>query len=101
MAFDLYLGKERAYIDHHEEGIFSAINDDSRYPKLNWLWEEFYNGPLIHPQTANDLVHELLALRSELSGQNESKHLVSVIDRLLPFLSKAYKEDEQIRCYSD
>ncbi|PWK53972.1 hypothetical protein C8D97_102364 [Pleionea mediterranea] len=49
MAFDLYLGKERAFIDHHEEGIFSAINDESRYPKLNWLWEEFYNGPLIQP----------------------------------------------------
>ncbi|TQV73842.1 hypothetical protein FLL45_13315 [Aliikangiella marina] len=101
MAFDLYLGKERACIEHHEEGIFSAITDDSRYPKLNRLWEEFYNGPLIQPGTANELVHELINLRTEMSNQVDSKHLVLAIDRLLPFLSKAYKSEEQIRCVSD
>ncbi|MBV1910608.1 MAG: hypothetical protein KUG78_15000 [Kangiellaceae bacterium] len=101
MAFDMFLGKERACIDHHEEGLFAVINDDDSYPKLNWIWQEYYDSPLIQPNDANELVHELLALRLQVLRKDELKYLTSVIDRLLPFLSNAYRENEQIKCGSD
>ena len=101
MAFDMYFRKERACIDHHEEGLFNVINEDDSYPKLNWIWQEYYDSPLIQPNDANDLVHELLALRSQVTKKEELKYLTSVIDRLLPFFSRAYKKNEQIKCGSD
>jgi len=101
MAFDFYLDKERTFIDHHEEGLFELINDDEKYPRLNWLWENFYNGPEIDPAVANELVHELIALRQNLVGKTDYKYVLHTIDRILPFISKAYTRDKSIKCMSD
>jgi hypothetical protein len=101
MAFDMYLGKERESINHQEEGLFEIIFDDESYPKLNTVWEDYYNGPLIQPNKANDLVHELVALRIQIVGNDKLKYLIRIIDRLVPFLSKAYRTDKEIRCVSD
>ncbi len=47
--------------------VLAKILDDeyliSIFPKLNWVWENFYDGPIINPETANDLVHELILLK--------------------------------------
>ena len=99
MAFDMYIDNEREFIDHHEEEIFSLINEDDSYPMLNWLWQEYYDGPKVEPRISNDLVHELIALRSSLT--KDQKYLLVTIDRLLPFLSKAFVLNKTIRCVSD
>ena len=99
MAFDMYLDDERAYIDHHEEGIFSLINEDEKCPRLNWIWQEFYDSPVIEPNVANELVHELIAVRCLIP--REQRHLVLLIDRLLPFFSKGFVASKSIRCSGD
>ena len=101
MAFDLYLENEKAFIDFHEEVLFSLINENDLYPNLNWLWENYYNSPLIHSARANDIVHELIKLRNEISNKNQYIQVKNTIDRIMPFLSKAYKKNKQIECSSD
>ena len=101
MAFDIYLNKERTFIDHHEEELFSLIESDDDYPQLNMIWDKFYDGPVIQPNIANDLVHELIALRHVIKNDKQYKYLIEPIDRLLPFLSKAYKSGQQLKCMSD
>jgi len=99
VAFDMYLDDKREFIDYHEEGIFSLINEDDNYPRLNWVWQEYYDDPVIEPNVANELVHELIALRSEIP--KDQKHLVLLIDRLLPFFSKGFVLGKAIRSGSD
>ncbi len=101
MPFDIYLDEERVFIDHHEEHMFDLINEDDNYPQLNWIWEEFYNGPVIYPNIANDLVHELIALRQRVVQNKEYKYLTVPIDRIMPLLSKAYKSGQLLNCMSD
>ncbi len=101
MPFDIYLDEESVFIDHHEELMFDLINEDDNYPQLNWIWEKFYDGPVIQPNIANDLVHELIALRQRVAGNNEHKYLTVPIDRIVPLLSKAYKNGKQLKCMSD
>ncbi len=101
MAFDLYIGEKRAFIDHHEEDIFSFIEENEQFPMLNWIWENFYNSPVISHEIANEILHELIRLREEIRGNDQWKHLIHVIDRLLPFFSLSYIEKTQIKCASD
>ncbi len=101
MAFDFYLGEENTFIDHHEEGLFELINDEGKYPQLNCLWDNFYDGPLITPTIANKLVHELIELRQQIYQSNENHYLLKAIDRILPLLSKAYVGNSQVKCMSD
>ena len=101
MAFDLYLGNEREFIGIHEEILFSLINENDLYPNLNWLWENYYDSPLIHAARANDIVHELIKLRNEISNKSQYNQVKNTIDRIMPFLSKAYIESKQIECASD
>lgn len=96
MAFDMYLKSQRVSIEHYEEGLFTLINEED-CPKLIELWNNFYNGPRINPNDANDIVHELIKIRENVEGNN----VLSVVDKLLPFFSKAYKLQESIRCVSD
>ena len=101
MAFDIYLGNEHAFIDHHEELLFEIVNDDEKYPNLNQLWKNFYNGPLVSPERANELVHELISVREKVKDSENEKYLLVPIDRVVPLLSKAYKENQQLKCLSD
>ena len=101
MPFDIYLGEERVFIDHHEELMFDLINDDANYPQLNWIWKKFYDSPVIQPCIANDLVHELITLRQQVIENNDHKYLAVPIDRVMPLLSKAYKSDQQLKSMSD
>lgn len=100
MAFDLYLGDERAFIDHNEEGIFYLVSEGS-YPQLSRLWGSYYKSPPISYEAANDLVHELIHLRQEIGSGKSEAYLIRAIDRLLPLLSKAYKSKADIRTCSD
>ena len=43
------VAKKRESIEHHEEGLFDLIVENDHYPKLNWVWDEFYNDPTIYP----------------------------------------------------
>lgn len=97
MAFDMYFKNRKTSIAYHEEEIFLKVNEDERFPSLNWLWENFYNGPSISPEKANDIAHELILLKSICNQKN----IIFVIDKLLPFLSMAYKLDEVIITKSD
>ncbi|MBR9727744.1 hypothetical protein ACFOD0_02645 [Shewanella intestini] len=101
MAFDLYIKDERASIEHYEEGMFDLTARDESFPQLNLIFQRFYDDPRIEPHQSNDLVHELIALRSEVVSENDYKYIVQVIDRLLPFFSKAYKTGQAINCSSD
>ena len=101
MAFDMYLDGERAFIDHHEENLFYLIKEDENYPQLNWIWQQFYDGPRIEPHIANDLVHELIRLKAQIAHDDSQKAIDHLIDRLLPFLSKSYKNKQAILCASD
>jgi len=99
VAFDMYLNDERAYFDHHEEAIFDLITEDNKYPRLNWVLQEFYGSPVIEPNVSNELVHELIAVRCIIP--KEQRHLVLLIDRLLPFFSKGFVSGTSIRCAGD
>lgn len=101
MAFDMYLGKTRAKIDHHEEAIFDFVNENDAFPELGRIWEQYYDNPRISPVAANDLVHELIDLRERLVRSSEHHHLADVITRLLPFFSAAYRSGDDIKCVSD
>lgn len=80
--------------------MFDLINNDDSYPQ-NLIWEKFYDNPLIQPNIANELVHELIALRQQVIKNNDHKFLAVTIDRIMPSLSKAYKIGQQIKCMSD
>lgn len=97
MAFDMYLDGERTFIDVHEEDLFYKINEDEGFPKLNWIWQNFYKSPKITPDVSNTLVHELILLKSICN----EKSIIHVIDKLLPFFSNAYKSNKVIETASD
>ncbi|NEQ50766.1 MAG: hypothetical protein F6K11_11625 [Leptolyngbya sp. SIO3F4] len=97
MAFDMYAEEKHEKIDHHEEYIFSFISESSASPNLNWLWNNFYNGPTISPEVANGLVHELIQLKAMVTTPTDH----GLIDRLLIFLSFAHLNKISIRCVSD
>ena len=101
MAFDMYLENDKEFIDHQEEYIFYLVNEDNDYPKLNWLWENFYDGPRIPPEFSSEIFKELTLLRSSILDAENNKGLISVIDRIVPFFKKAHDLNRVIRCVSD
>lgn len=101
MAFDMYVGSAHESIAHHEEFLFLlAQGNESRYPELMTVWEAFYTGPRISAAQAGALVHELVELLSSNGGLS-NKPLASVVVRLLPFFSAAYRTHQEVRCRSD
>lgn len=100
MAFCLYSGGQSTHIAHHEETIFNFIGG-SNYPKLNRLKEHLYDDPAFTSSEANELVHELIGLRSVIAEENSSRYLIEVIDRLLPFFSQAYLNGVSVTSVSD
>ncbi|MDC7827252.1 hypothetical protein PQS90_19015 [Pseudomonas sp. BLCC-B13] len=100
MAFDMYHGSEKACIETHEESLFIAVSENPNYPCLGWLSAELYKSPRIAPEKANIIVHELIALRVETLG-TELNYATRTIDRIMPFFSKAYLLNAEIKCVSD
>lgn len=98
MAFDMFSKNYDAAIGTHEEEIFYLINEDDNFPQLNRIWENYYKSPKISVEQANELVHELIEAREKFVKQ---KSVTFLIDRLLPFFSKAYRNNEIITCVSD
>ena len=98
MAFDMRFENTTEKIDSHEEVLFSYISKDKDFPCLNKLWEDFYNDPIIGHSQSNCIVHELIALRSRTKDDKTTQY---VIERLLPFFSKAFVLKQEIRCISD
>ncbi len=98
MAFDLRFENKKEKIEPHEEGLFLLVNEDDRYPALNWLWQEFYDSPRIQPERCNEIVHELIFLQSLNGIAKEVQHIIA---RLLPFFSMAYTNSKQVNCASD
>ena len=102
MAFEMYANKYHEKIDHHEEILFHYVNDhDENYPSLYDIWENFYNGPRFSPEFANNVVHELILLLSNINEFENKKAIQKIILRLLPFFSFAYKNNYEIKCSSD
>lgn len=100
MAFDMYHDDQREFIDHHEEGILSFV-DAGKHPQLSVIKDNFYRDPIFSSNQSNEIVHELIALRTTVENDKSSKYLISVIDRLLPFFSQAYQNGSEVRCESD
>ncbi len=101
MALELRCEEKSSFIDHHEEELLDIAYDESLYPQMKWLWDCFYDSPIISCDAANDFVHELIALRSAFA-KNESKlYLLATIDKLLPLFSYAYKQKKPVKCFSD
>ncbi len=92
----MYFGSIREKVDHYEENILIMVHEHEGFPKLSWLFDEFYNGPKINPECSNELVHELINLKAS----NSDKSLVHTIDRFMLFFSKAYKQNKTIICQS-
>lgn len=84
MAFDMRLGQAVEAIPTHEEFVFQLIHDE-RFPKLNWLWEQFYIDPQISPKQADALLHEVLNLWEQQGGSG-NKPLSLLGYRLVRFL---------------
>ena len=101
MAFDMYLYKERVFIDYDEEIIFNLVNEDDAYPGLNWLWENFYDSPIIDPSSAKALASELTALASNFKKKNNEKLIIKTCIKLSTFFNRAYVAGKQIKCFSD
>ena len=105
MAFDMYFRvgavKRREKVDLHEEFILQLMDEDDKYPTANFLWESFYNGPQLNPDQSNQLVHELLLLKSESTNHHQFKLITTVVDRLVIFFSTAYRNNVSITCISD
>ncbi len=105
MAFDLQFKKRiktiREKITHDEEYFFRLIEDDANYPVLNWVWEEFYNGPKISIDKVDQLIHELIALKTDFSKHKHAKQINYFSDRLVIFFNEAYRIKQQVICISD
>ena len=101
MAFDMIVGKERTYIETDEEVLFLITQGDKNYPQLNRLWESYYESPKIYPDIANTLVYELEQLKSNLFDAENRKTVETVINRIVPFLERAFENHAVINCKSD
>lgn len=97
MAFDMHAGSVHDEIDYAEEVILDLIDGDSDFPLLNWLSENFYNGPRIQPERARSIASELVTLRETLEDQD----LRAVCSRLIQFFSGAAAKNIEIHCVSD
>ena len=101
MAFDMFAGDHHESIGHHEDFLLGLVEDDrARYPQLVSLRDAFYASPRISPCQAGALVHELIDLLSS-NGGIANKALARIVVRLLPFFSRAYKNEHAIVCRSD
>ena len=97
----MHAGDLHESIGHHEEFIFELVSaDEARYPELLALWHGFYDDPRIPAESAGRLVHELIDLLS-LNGGLDNRRLARTVLRLLPFFSRAYRAQLEIRCDSD
>ena len=100
MAFDMYMGKTRDCIGHHEEFLLElARRTPDRYPGLSTLFDNLYADPVLQPDAANIITHELIELLPEAVQVHKSAE--RIILRLLPFFSSAYRQGIEIRCSSD
>ena len=91
MAHDLWLEDQCESIEDFEEGLFEFVSQDSDFPVLWYIWNEFYGSPKITPEMANDAVHELIAILKIINGKHEHTHIKKLIERLLPHFSAAYR----------
>ena len=101
MAFDMHADGDHQIIGLHEEFIFHlARADEDAFPTLMWLWDAYYDGPLISPQQASALMHELLELWAR-HGAEGNPALSRLCLRLLRFFSRAVRANATIRTSSD
>ena len=101
MAFDMFAGDSRDGIAHHEEFIFElAQAHPARYRELLAIFRLFHDSPRLSARQAGALVHELIDLLAAHGGL-ANKPLAAVVVRLLPFFSRACRQDQDIRCSSD
>ena len=100
MAFDMYAGNRKESIQIHEELLFEILSLHS-YPKLNQLWESFYDDPQFDPDASNKIVHEFLQARDQILASPNNQWLEPVIVRLASFFSYAYINSHSVQCKSD
>lgn len=101
MPLDLYANDQHAAIGLQDGFLFDLAQADApRFPALAALWDAFYDDPVIPPEQANALLHELIALLDSHGG-TANKALTHTIVRLLPFFSMASQGGHTIRAESD
>ncbi len=102
MAFDMYAEKKRESIEIHEEALFEFLGEDVHlYPKLNELWDKFYESPRFGPVASNELVHEIFKVREKIIESDQYKWLEPVLVRLAAFFSYAYTNSITVQCAGD
>ena len=100
MAFDMYIGKERASIGDKDEYILSMIhNAESEYPKLAKVAENYYGDVKFTSTEANELVHELMKLNA-INGQSNTAMKLLIL-RLTSFFSIAVQTNQEVSCAGD
>jgi hypothetical protein len=97
LAFDMYSGTKKESIAHHEEFIFSYVNQADEFSELKRICESYYRDPKLTPAQSNKIVHELIHIKTLLQNNHEQK----IVDRLLLFFSYYYLHNESVLCESD
>ena len=97
MAFDLYAEGFKTSIEQHEISMFHHLNPD-KHPQLKQMWNDFYDDPTYSFDQSNEIVHELIDLKTLENLSNSEKF---TIEKLLMFFSRAYISKTMVHSSSD
>ncbi|MEM9772601.1 MAG: hypothetical protein AAF889_13585 [Cyanobacteria bacterium P01_D01_bin.73] len=97
MGLDLYCGELHHTVEYYEEWVFDQAYETGQFHSISWLRSQWFDDPKISPSECNDLVHELIELRQQVADRRGQE----TIDKLIFFLSRAYRNDAIVECRSD
>lgn len=104
MALEMWFisehGKVEQTISHGQLDILQLTENTSNFPMLNWLFDNFYNDPVIYPNISNSLANEIQALANDFTSKNRKQYLPSC-QVLNEFFGKAFAENQVIYTISD
>lgn len=95
----MFAGDRHEAIGNHEELIFSLVyKDKANFPELVNIYQYFYDDPLLKSSQVEQILRELILLKSKFSCDSSINQLV---DRLFSFFEYAKSESLIVRCESD
>lgn len=97
MGLDLYCGDLHHTVEYHEEWVLDQAAEAGQFPGISRLRSQWFDDPKISPSECNDLVHELIELRQQVADRRGQE----ILDKLMLFLSRAYRSDAIVKCNSD
>lgn len=104
MAFEMFSDtqsdKITQSISYGQEAVLRLAESDPNYPTLNWLFDNFYDDPIIYPNIAKSLADEL-AILSESFIKNNRKNHAKNLANLFDFFNSAFQTNQVITTISD